>query len=292
MNMNFAPIILFVYNRPWHTQKVVEALLKNKEASTSDLYIFADGLKPNASVEQQENLLKTREYIRTITGFKSINITEAKFNKGLGESIISGVSYMLKKFPRVIVLEDDIIVSSHFLRFMNESLERYETIDQVICINAYNINTNSKLKETSYFLRGGDCQGWATWSRAWKQFNPNAKELYDCLLSNKHLLKDYTFNGTMYYVDLLRDVVEKKNDSWAIRWYTSTFINSGLCLYPTKSLTQNIGFGEGATNTKITESNDVYTSVRATEEYFEYFFRQKYYNVLLFPSPGDLQSGD
>lgn len=270
MFLDLAPIVLFVYNRPWHTEQTINALLKNKEAKHSNIYIYADGLKSNVSKEQEDNFYKTREYIHTISGFKNVTIFESEQNKGLGKSIIGGVTSILEKHESIIVLEDDIVVSQYFLRFMNESLKRYKEVGKVICINAYNINIDSQIKETTYFLRGGDCQGWATWSRAWKQFNPNAKELHDYMIAHKRVQKDYTFNGTMYYMELLRAVVEGRNDSWAIRWYTSTFINGGLCLYPTKSLTQNIGFGEGATNTTSNDGNDVYTRVEATDEFIEY----------------------
>lgn len=265
-----APIILFVYNRPWHTQQIVNALLKNKEASISDLYIFADGIKANATEMQISDFQKTREYIYTISGFKSIRIFESNINKGLGKSIIDGVTSILEKYDSAIILEDDILTSSHFLRFMNESLTRYADSEQVICINGYNLIENTPIKETSFFLRGGDCWGWATWKRAWKLFNPDASELLNYINEHKCLLKDFTFNGTMYYMDLLRAVVEGKNDSWAIRWYTSTFIKRGLCLYPTKSLCKNIGFGEGATNTISSDRDIIYTRVQANEEYLEY----------------------
>lgn len=272
MLLDLAPIVLFVYNRPWHTEQTINALLKNKEASYSDLYIFADGIKYNMSLEQKENFRKTREYIHTISGFRNITIVESDQNKGLGKSIIDGVTSIIEKSETIIVLEDDIIVSPHFLRFMNESLKRYYDAEKVICINAYNINENTKIKDTTYFLRGGDCQGWGTWRRAWKYFNPDAKELLDYMNAHMRLQRDYTFNGTMYYMDLLRAVVNKKNDSWAIRWYTSTFIRGGLCLYPTKSLTQNIGFDIEATNTTTSDSNEVYTRVQATNEYIKYTF--------------------
>ena len=268
--MNFAPIILFVYNRPWHTQQTIEALLKNIEASKSELYVYADGLKSTATEKQSVAFRTTREYIHTISGFKSITIVESEQNKGLGNSIINGVTKTLEKYDSVIVLEDDIVVSPHFLRFMNESLCRYQNEEQVICINGYNLISESKVKEASFFIRGGDCWGWATWKRAWKQFNADASELLDYMNNHKRMQKDFTFNGTMYYMDLLRAVVEGKNDSWAIRWYTSTFIKGGLCLYPTKSLVQNIGFGEEATNTKSSKQDIVYTRINASDEYVEY----------------------
>ena len=40
-----APIILFVYNRPWHTRKTIEALQKNELADQSDLIIYSDAPK-------------------------------------------------------------------------------------------------------------------------------------------------------------------------------------------------------------------------------------------------------
>ena len=164
--MALAPIALFVYNRPKHTASTVESLQKNVLANESDLFIFSDG--PNRP-SQYGMVNSVREYISDITGFKSVVIVERDRNKGLANSIIDGVSRLCKEFGQVIVLEDDLVTSPHFLSYMNEALNIYRHNDTVISIHGYVYPFKSKLPET-FFLRGADCWGWATWDRGWNLF--------------------------------------------------------------------------------------------------------------------------
>lgn len=267
MHYSYAPVILFVYNRPEHTLKTVEALKLNVLASESDLFVFADGPKVDASEEQLDRIKRVREYLPTISGFKSVHIEQSEKNKGLAKSIIYGVTKIVNQYGRVIVLEDDIITSSHFLQYMNQSLALYENDDEVACIHGYSLIKDAPIKENTYFIYGADCWGWATWNRSWDLFNPNAQELSTRLEADKRSRKLFTFNDTYPYMEMLQDQIEGKVDSWAIRWYASAVINRKLCLYPTKSLVQNIGFGEGT----HTNDSDVHEATIVSDETTTYF---------------------
>ena len=245
MNNNLAPIVLFVYNRPSHTRQTVEALKHCKQAVGSDLYVFADGPKENASAEIREKISEVREFIHSIDGFRSVTIEEAEKNKGLANSVIAGVSKVVERYGRVIVVEDDLIVSSHFLGFMNQSLDLYEHDGKVLCINGYSIVKEPPIKQSTYFQYGADCQGWATWQRGWDVFVSDAQYLMDTIIQSRKLRSRFTYHGTYPYVEMLQNQIDGKIDSWAIRWYASALIKGGLCLYPSRSLVQNIGFGDG-----------------------------------------------
>ena len=234
--MVLAPVALFVYNRPKHTLCTVESLRKNILANESDLFIFSDAPKINS---QPKLVNSVREYISSITGFKSVKIIERDTNKGLANSIIDGVSMLCQEFGQVIVIEDDLVTSPHFLSYMNEALNIYRDNDIVISIHGYIYPIKSKLPET-FFLRGADCWGWATWERGWNYFEPNGKKLlYE--LKYKNLLKQFNYNGTINNIKMLNDQIKGKSDSWAIRWHASAFINNKLTLYPGVSLVKNIG---------------------------------------------------
>ena len=131
--MVLAPIVLFVYNRPWHTQQTVEALQKNELAAESDLYIFADGPK----TANDEKVNEVRKYIKTITGFKSVTIFEKEKNCGLANSVIAGVTEIINKFGEVIVVEDDIVTSKYFLKFINEALDFFANDPKIFSISGY-----------------------------------------------------------------------------------------------------------------------------------------------------------
>ena len=178
----FAPIALFTYCRPWHTQKTVEALLANHESSETDLYIFSDAPKNEKAIE---GVLNTRKYIHTITGFKNVHIIEREKNWGLANSLIDGISKIVNEYGKVIVVEDDIVASPFFLQYMNEGLELYKNDNKVASIHAYVYPTQKKLPET-FFIQGADCWGWATWKRAWDIFNSNTQELLDEIVQKNY----------------------------------------------------------------------------------------------------------
>lgn len=234
--MNLAPIALFAYNRPWHFQKTIEALQGNELALESELFVFSDGQRDGFV---DKNIKKVREYSRAIEGFKNIVIVERGKNFGLSKSIISGVSEIVDKYGKVIVLEDDLVTSPYFLTFMNETLEFYQDKERVISIHGYIYPVNKKLPET-FFIKGADCWGWATWKRGWDLFEKDGTILLEQLQANGQL-KEFDFNNTWPYSQMLKDQIGGKNDSWAIRWYASAFLKNKLTLYPGRSLVVNIG---------------------------------------------------
>lgn len=233
--MSNAPIALFVYNRPKHTTQTVEALKKNVLATQSDLFVFSDAPKSDMQID---SVLEVREYIRKIDGFKSVSIVERETNFGLAKSIINGVTSVVNECGRIIVLEDDMVTSPHFLQFMNDGLRVYEQKQDVASIHGY-VYPIDDLPET-FFIRGADCWGWATWKDRWTLFEPDGEKLLD-ELKRRNLTKRFDFNGTYPFTQMLTDQISGKNNSWAIRWYASAFLKNKLTLYPGRPLVLNIG---------------------------------------------------
>ena len=246
--MNLAPIALFVYNRLDHTEQAVSALKRNLLAEESDLFVFSDAPK-NSNPDEKVNAV--RGFIRSTTGFKSLTIVERPHNLGLANSIIDGVTNLCNKYGQVIVLEDDLVTSPFFLKYMNDGLDCYRDEEQVISIHGYIYPVKAKLPET-FFLRGSDCWGWATWKRGWDIFEPNGEKLLE-KLKQKKLEKQFNFDGAYDYVRMLKDQILKKNDSWAIRWHASAFLDNKLTLYPGESLVLNIGNDDSGTHCGTTD---------------------------------------
>ena len=241
--MNFAPVALFVYNRPQHTRQTVEALLANAESAQTPLYIFSDAPKNAAG---NKEVAEVRSMLRNITGFKSVSIIERENNFGLANSIIAGVSHICAEHGRVIVLEDDLVTSPYFLKFMNEGLEKYQDEHQVISIHGYIYPVEQALPET-FFLKGADCWGWATWKRGWDLFDPDGKKLL-AELKRRKLTRQFDFDGSYPYIKMLKNQIVGKNNSWAIRWYASAFLAGKLTLYPGRSLVHNTGIDGSGTH--------------------------------------------
>ena len=241
--MSYAPILLFVYNRPEHTRRCIESLLKNSLAFESNLFIYADGAKDST---QQEAVNEVRNYIRSIQGFKQITLMERSENWGLARNIIDGVTTQVNRYGKVIVLEDDLVVAPYFLQFMNEALEVYKDELKVGHIQACDFTQDTTLPDT-FLIKWTGSWGWATWDRAWKHFNPNGNELLQELEERK-LTHVFDFNGKYGFTRMLRRQIEGKNNSWAIRWNASLFLKDILSLNVGRSLVQNEGFDGSGTN--------------------------------------------
>ena len=239
--MIISPIALFVYNRPEHTLLILEALEKNQLAKKSILYVFADGIKSGADVASIHKVNQVKNIIKSKSWCKQTIIIKREHNFGLAKSIISGVTEVIRKHKKVIVLEDDILVSTGFLSYMNDALNLYEHEEKVGCIHAWNYDfPHSKVRESTFFLKGADCWGWATWERAWSLFEPNGQQLLT-EIADKKLAYSFDRNGTHSFFQMLKDQIAGNNDSWAIRWHASLFLKNKFCLQPAKAIVKNIG---------------------------------------------------
>lgn len=259
--MTLAPIVLFTYNRPWHLRQTVEALQKNELANESELFIFSDGPKPGA----EEKVKEVREYIKTIDGFKKVTIIEREKNWGLANNIIDGVTRIVNEYGKIIVLEDDLVTSPYFLRFMNEALEMYKDEERVMHISGFMYPIKKDGLDDTFFIKPTSCWGWATWDRSWKYSKKDAD--YFIKVFNKKMIKDFNFNGAYNYFD---QIIQNKKGiikTWAIFWYASVYLQGGLSLHPRNSFTKNIGFDEEGTHCKSGTEFDVELNMNTKVEF-------------------------
>jgi hypothetical protein len=250
-----APIALFVYNRPEHTRRTLQFLQQNELAADSCLFIFSDGPK---NAKQAEKVAEVRALIKQVDGFKSFEIIERSSNLGLANSVISGVSLLMEQFGRAIVFEDDLITSPYTLRYFNDALARYQNEEKVMHIGAYMyplpLPESEQLPET-FFFRAATSWGWATWARAWQQFNPDVEALMKQFDSEqKH---QFSIEGSMNFWKQMQELKAGRNNSWAIRWYASIFLKGGLTLNPAHSLVSNIGHDGSGVHSGINEIYNV-----------------------------------
>lgn len=248
-----APVVLFVFRRPDHTSRTLDALSRNHLASTTDLIVFSDGPRHGEDVPA---VTAVRQLVQEASGFASVRVVERQTNLGLAASVIEGVTEVLRENDKVIVLEDDLLTSRYFLSYMNEALSIYEHDASVASIHGYCPPMRSEGPET-FFLRGADCWGWATWRRAWSEFNPDGENLL-AQLRERGLTWAFDLDGAYGYTSMLEDQIAKKNDSWAIRWHASMYLASKYTLYPGRSLVENIGVDGSGTHggrSKIDDSD-------------------------------------
>jgi hypothetical protein len=238
-----APIAIFLYNRPDHAQRTLDSLSKNVLADNSELFIFSDAAKDESAQKQVEQV---REFAKTVTGFKRIEIIERTTNVGLANSIINGVTQLVNQYGKVIVFEDDLVSSLYTLQYFNDALDRYANQPKVMHVGAYMYNLKTPNLPETFFYRAATSWGWATWARAWKNFEPNV----DMLMAQFDDAKVHQFSieGTMNFWKQMQEFKTGKNNSWAIRWYASVFLQHGLTLNPSQSLIHNIGHDGSGTH--------------------------------------------
>jgi acetyltransferase-like isoleucine patch superfamily enzyme len=244
MSDALAPIALFAYNRPKHLARTVAALLRDPLAGASDLHVFCDGAKSPAA---EAAVREVRAFVRSITGFRSIAVVEQTRNIGLANSIIAGVTALCDRFGRVIVLEDDILVTPGFLDFMNAALTRYVDDERVMQVTGYMFPIRSEASRSALFLPLISCWGWATWKRAWDGFD-TAMSGYAEIERDPAMQSRFDLSGSYRYFDMLQRQRRGELDSWGIRWYLSVFLRGGLVLWPPRSLVANIGFDGSGTH--------------------------------------------
>lgn len=235
--MNYlAPIVLFVYNRPDHTQKTLDALQKNTLAKHSLLFIFSDAAK-NESVQGKVN--EVRELIFNVAGFKNVVVFKQEKNIGLANSIISGVTEIIDKYGKIIVLEDDLVTSPYFLKFMNDALDFYENNEKVWHISGWNYPIEKEGLQDVFLWRTMNCWGWATWSDRWNHFNKDTVQVINEFSVSD--IKLFNLDGVEDFWGQVLDNKTGKINTWAIYWYAMIFKNDGLCLSPTQTFVDNIG---------------------------------------------------
>ncbi len=260
MTNELAPVVLFVYNRLLHTQKTIEALSKDKLAIESELFVFSDGARNN---DDEKDVADVRRYIKSIKGFRKLFITYSEKNLGLANAIISGVTSVINRYGKAIVLEDDLICSNDCLTYFNKALDFYEHYENIYSIAGYSppIKISRDFEFDTYLIPTRAASwGWATWKEVWSKVD---WEIRDYKIFNDYIYaqKKFDFMGKDM-TRMLRAQMNGKIDSWSIRFDYHHFKNDAFCIYPVNSKILNIGMDASGTHAGITN----YFNVRLSEE--------------------------
>lgn len=255
--MKLAPIVIFCFDRPNHLEKLLISLKSNEEFKESEIYIFQDGFKEDRNFDHWQKVTQVVE-----NGLKGFNyeLIINPTNLGCDPNVVQGINYVFEKHDKIIVLEDDLEVSSKFLAYMNFGLNFFENESNVGCINAFNLKTN--ISSDYFFIKGGNPWGWGTWKRAWSLINFNSEEL----LKQINNYNDFNYGLT---IDIL-----KNTNAWDVRWYASLYINNKLGLFPKISYVYQNGFeGSGTHNHPKTIIEKLFTIDQLNQEVNEDFIK-------------------
>ena len=247
-----APVVVFAYKRADKIKKCLRALEENILADKTRVYLYADGAK---SDKDRSDVEETRNCIRRFEkkhGFAELTVRYRECNMGLANSIISGVTEIIEKYGKVIVVEDDLITSTDFLMYMNDALSYYKDIKEIGEISAFThpLKGLQRYEHDIYITRKAECWGWATWKDRWELADWEMSS-YPVFLKNRQKREFEKLQKGIN--NMLCMQMEGKLDSWAVRWCYSLFMNNRLTVYPKISRARNIGFDGsgvhcGATN--------------------------------------------
>lgn len=236
--MNPTPIALFTYNRAAHTARALDSLAKCSRLSECQLYIYCDGPKDDSHIHEVD---ECRSVVRELAGKLGATVVERQENIGLASSIVSGVTDLCERYGRVIVLEDDLVVSPNFVDYMLQALDRYANDQNVYQISGYMFPVVHRTETDSFFLPLTTTWGWATWERSWKVFDWDASDARE-RLQDPQLRKRFDLGNSYPYWQMLEDRLNGINNSWGILFWWAVFKVNGLALHPRESLVWNGGF--------------------------------------------------
>lgn len=239
-----APVAIFAFRRLSSLRLVLEALGQCPEFSRTPLVVFSDGPRPGHP-DDSEAVADVRHFLRGWCRSHRAELIEFEENRGLRQSIVSGVTQLVEEHGKVIVLEDDIVVSPGFLEFMNSALEAFTDRADLVQVSGYLPPVRCSLPETG-LVGVPACWGWATWDRAWRLYRDDAEELLAEIPDSE--IGRFNLDDTYDYHTSLRENACAVANTWMVRWYASVFLEGGLTLYPGQSLTRNVGFDDQGTH--------------------------------------------
>ena len=251
--MNISPIIIFTYNRLDHLDALICSLKKNILFEKSKVIVYSDGPKNLIDVDR---IKKIRIYLKKNLISNNSEIIERTVNLGLSKNVIGGISQAFKTYDQLVILEDDLEVSPFFLNYMNDALNLYSSAENVSSISGYMYPIDSKNFSNDYFfLKLVESWGWGTWKRAWNNFETDSIKLKN-EIDKRKLVKEFNFSSGISYYEMLKSNINGLNDSWAVRWYASTFLKNMNTLFPSKSFVKNTGVDDSGENCSYTTVYD------------------------------------
>jgi hypothetical protein len=234
-----APVLIVTYDRLEHLEKTITALRNNIYAKETDLYIASDFQRSDS---KSDIVRAIRNFLKSIDGFKSITVFERERNLGVNENCGLAVQCIFDKFDRVIIMEDDLVTASGYLKFMNQAFERYGSNERVFSITGYclPICIPSSYQYDAFFLRRMNSWGCGITKVRYDSVLEISRQEYDEFVTNKEQRRAFVRGGEDLLV-LLKNVAYGVNNAWDVRCMYTQFMKNQYTVYPTQSLVQNIG---------------------------------------------------
>jgi hypothetical protein len=247
-----SPVLFLIFNRPQVTGRVFQAI---RQARPPRLYVAADGPRKNRP-DDAPLCAQTRSTVETIDWPCQVKTLFRQENLGCRDAITSAITWFFENEEEGIILEDDCLPAPDFFKFCDCLLEHYRHDPRVRHISGDNFQRGRKRGNASYyFSRVSHVWGWATWRRAWADYD---KTLSRYELGEIKYMLFQVFGGksaiTQGWLKIAENLKNGKPDTWAYQWALTNLMNNALCAMPNVNLVSNIGFGNDPTHTKKCDS--------------------------------------
>ena len=240
------PVAFIIFNRPDTTARVFEAI---RQAKPSKLLVVADGPRTDRPGEF-EKCTATRAVIDRVDWECEVITNYSDINLGCKRRVSSGIDWVFSQVEEAIILEDDCLPAPSFFQFCQTLLERYRYDDRISMISGTTCQQEqTKISYSYYFSKYAHIWGWASWRRAWQDYDVDMKTWPECKQNN---LLQSAFHDTYEqksWIEIFDDVYAGKIDTWDYQWLYTCFSQSRLSIEPARNLISNLGFGVDATHT-------------------------------------------
>lgn len=243
------PVLLMIFNRPETTEKVFNAIKKERPKR---LFVAADGPRVNKPGEV-ERCMEVRKIATAVDWDCEVKTLFREKNLGCGRAPAEAITWFFNNVEEGIILEDDCLPSHDFFLFCAELLERYRNDARIMEIGGNNLlGPHFKDNDYSYYFSNHNMiWGWATWRRAWKVYDFEMK-LYNKVRDTRYLESCF---HSIYELDYFKFIFDKTINNinkltwWDYQWEFLRRLNSGLTIVPSCNLVLNLGLGSNATHT-------------------------------------------
>ena len=235
-----APVAVFVYNRLDNTRQTIEHLGRNEGAQDTDVFLFSDGGKDEASWHKVNEVRRYLHELAKNHGFKSLTMVERPENFYLERNITEGIAEVFQHYDRIIVLEDDICTSPFFLDYMNRAFDLYQDVPRVMHVSGF---TNLSVEAPAfYFTPHMSGWGWGTWRDRWQQYFKHFGSREEALRGMTPADENRMQYGGVF--PCLKSL-DKRPIPWDICWEIAIYKAQGLCITPGHTMVRNIGLKQG-----------------------------------------------
>lgn len=243
------PILLITFNRPTHTQRVLETIMS---AQPRDLYVFQDGARSD-NANDAEKVPLVRQTVERLTKDSPTRLHTffSDTNLGCGAGPMTGIDWFFGQVERGIVMEDDCLPHPDFFEYCQELLERYESVPQVLFINATHYHKRWQCDASYGFSHYMVTGAWAGWRRTWQGFDLDLKTL-NAMKFRRHVLKLTGNRGEAnWWYAILKEIQQDKSKKsyWDFQMQMHLFRHNALTIHPQRNLISNIGFDSEGTHT-------------------------------------------